>query len=459
MEVMVAETETNEAAIRSEANEVNFMINPDWEPEIDRRPLKDSAETEGFRCYTVILFLLALIFIGFRIGLGILHLIALLYGKCKLHRRKDLVQFTEKSLPGVSILKPLVNSADPSLFQNLETFFLLDYPKYEIIFCIQCTESEDSRLKMYVDSLRNKYPSVQSKVFYGGESVSVNPKINNMHPGYKAAIYEFILISDSGIRMRSDTLSDMVSHMTDSVGLVHQMPFSCDRSGLSATLEKVYFGTSHARMYLAANCIGINCATGMSALMRKEILEAEGGLKAFGKYLAEDYFMAQAVQDRGLHTVICSQPALQNAGDSSIQLFQNRITRWAKLRAAMVPLTILLEPLSECILLGLLTAWSVFYLFRWDPLLFFLLHILIWFLMDWVLIHVVQNGSLPFNKFEFLLMWIYREISAPVLFIWAQIEPDIRWRNNYFRLKWGGLVEPLDRKIHLWKKQKNEQVT
>ena len=104
------------------------------------------------------------------------------FSKWKLHRRKDLVQFTEKSLPGVSILKPLVNSADPSLFQNLETFFLLDYPKYEIIFCIQCTESEDSRLKMYLDGLRKKYPSVQSKVFYGGESVSINPKINNMHP-------------------------------------------------------------------------------------------------------------------------------------------------------------------------------------------------------------------------------------------------------------------------------------
>ena len=91
-------------------------------------------------------------------------LFSIFFSKWKLHRRKDLVQFTEKSLPGVSILKPLVNSADPSLFQNLETFFLLDYPKYEIIFCIQCTESEDSRLKMYVDSLRNKYPSVQSKV-------------------------------------------------------------------------------------------------------------------------------------------------------------------------------------------------------------------------------------------------------------------------------------------------------
>lgn len=80
-------------------------------------------------------------------------------------------------------------------------------------------------------------------------------------------------------------------------------------------------------MYLSANLFGINCATGMSALMRKEILDSEGGIKSFGKYLAEDYFIAQAVQNRGLYTVICSQPALQNAGDNSVHLFQSRITR------------------------------------------------------------------------------------------------------------------------------------
>jgi len=240
-----------------------------------------------------------------------------------------------------------------------------------------------------------------------------------------------------------DTLSDMVAHMTESVGLVHQMPFSCDRSGLPATLEKVYFGTSHARMYLAANFLGINCATGMSALMRKNILEDEGGLQTFGKYLAEDYFIAQAVQKRGLYTVICSQPALQNAGDSSVHLFQSRITRWAKLRAAMLPVTMMFEPFTECIGLGLLSAWAMHYLFRWDPISFFLVHILLWFLMDWILIHIVQNGSLPCNKFEFLVMWIYREISAPVIFVTALLEPNIRWRTKYFRLKWGGLVEPL----------------
>lgn len=171
----------------------------------------------------VVFHVMALILLSFWVGLRLIHFVALIYGKWKLHRRKDLLLDGEKSLPGVSILKPLVNSADPYLFTNLETFFTLDYPKYELIFCIQ--ESDDSRLKMYVDSLINKYPTVDSKVFYGGEKVSVNPKINNMHPGYKAAEYEYILISDSGIRMRTDTLSDMVAHMTDSWAWCIKCPF------------------------------------------------------------------------------------------------------------------------------------------------------------------------------------------------------------------------------------------
>ena len=39
--------------------------------------------------------------------------------------------------------------------------------------------------------------------------------------------------------MREDTLMDMVDHMEDDVGLVHQMPFVCDREGFPAALEKV----------------------------------------------------------------------------------------------------------------------------------------------------------------------------------------------------------------------------
>ena len=102
-----------------------------------------------------------------------------------------------------------------------------------------------------------KYPKVESKVFRGGAVVGeylyinfhkmrrknhytyclytinealtsdflgVNPKINNMLPAYRAALHPLILVSDSSIKMKEDSLVDMVAAMTDNVGLVHQMP-------------------------------------------------------------------------------------------------------------------------------------------------------------------------------------------------------------------------------------------
>ena len=60
----------------------------------------------------------------------------------------------------------------------------------------------------------------------------------------------------------------------------------------------MYFGSQFAKMYLCADILRINSTTGMSCLMRKEVMEEAGGLKEFGQYLAEDYFIAQAFIDR-----------------------------------------------------------------------------------------------------------------------------------------------------------------
>jgi ceramide glucosyltransferase len=74
----------------------------------------------------------------------------------------------------------------------------------------------------------------------------------------------------------------------------------------------------------------------------------------------------------------------------------------------MIPFTIILEPLSECLILGAIAALSVNYLFQWDALVFYLVHILVWFLLDWILLSTVQVGfssekkrilSQPFNFF------------------------------------------------------------
>lgn len=273
------------------------------------------------------------------------------------------------NLPGVSILKPIVG-VDANLEANLITFFHMKYPVYELLFCIQDPQDEAVDL---VRNLIKRYPNVDSNLFLGGQQVGVNPKINNMQPAYDAAKYELLLVSDSGISMKQDTLLDMVLHLGPQVALVHQMPFICDSqtNSFQSILEKVYFGTAHARAYLTADLLQINCPSGMSALMRRQLLDEVGGLAAFGQYLAEDYFMAKSFTDRGWRITISSQPAWQNSAPNTTSAssrdtastLNNRIQRWVKLRFAMVAHWTLLEPFSECFLLGLLSSLSIYYLF------------------------------------------------------------------------------------------------
>ena len=61
----------------------------------------------------------------------ILSNLSFLFRKWRLYRTRpsSANPDAEKTLPGVSVLKPLCSGEDSNLFSNLETFFTLDYPK------------------------------------------------------------------------------------------------------------------------------------------------------------------------------------------------------------------------------------------------------------------------------------------------------------------------------------------
>ena len=62
---------------------------------------------------------------------------------------------------------------------------------------------------------------------------------------------------------------------------------------LSFLFHQVYFGASVARYYLAFHSFGLSCFTGMSYLVKKNALDELNGLSWFGRFLAEDFFIAK----------------------------------------------------------------------------------------------------------------------------------------------------------------------
>ena len=60
----------------------------------------------------------------------------------------------------------------------------------------------------------------------------------------------------------------------------------------------MYFGASACKYHLAFHVLGVSCFTGMSYLVKKQELDRLNGLGHFGRYLAEDFFIAQMLRDK-----------------------------------------------------------------------------------------------------------------------------------------------------------------
>lgn len=123
--------------------------------------------------------------------------------------------------------------------------------------------------------------------------------------------------------------------------------------------------------------------------------------------------------------------AWQNAADYSISTLNERIIRWTMMRVRhSVPSW--LQPLAECFLQGLYGAWIIYYFTSdWqNTILFFLLHIVIWFLFDFTLLQILEVMYI-----EFSIYIISTQIF--LIFFLIKIKPERQiqvWHNRMHSL-------------------------
>src|SRR5208283_1400110 len=189
-----------------------------------------------------------------------------------------------QSAPAVSIVQPLCG-VEAFSRETLRSIFALDYPDYEIVFCLA---NADDPIAPLVRGAIAAHPERPARLLIGDDRVSANPKLNNVVKGWKAATHEWVIIADSNVLMPPDYIQRLLARWRPSTGIVCSPPIGSQPESFGAEIECGFLNTYEARWQYAAEAAGFGFAQGKTMLWRRNILEAGGGIEALGAEIAED---------------------------------------------------------------------------------------------------------------------------------------------------------------------------
>ena len=323
--------------------------------------------------------------------------------------------------PAVSILRPvcgLDNFAD----ETLRSSFLLDYPRYEVLFC--AARADDPVLPL-VRQLIAEYPQVPSRVLIGDERVNNNPKLNNTLKGWKAAAHDWVIMADSNVAMPRDYVQRLLASWGPDTGLVCSTPIGARPDGFWAEVECGFLNTLQARWQYAAEAIGLGFAQGKSMLWHKPMLESVGGIRVLGSELAEDAAATKLVRRNGKKVKLVDSPFEQPLGHRTFDEVWSRQVRWARLRRVTFPLFFTPEILTGALWPVLAAAFGAASVGS-HPAVAALAVALIWYLAEAEL----ARGAGWRLTWRSAPAWIVRDLLLPVMFVTAWLANDFVWRGN-----------------------------
>lgn len=203
----------------------------------------------------------------------------------------------------VSLFKPL-HGDEPNLEAHLESFFLQDYPEYEILFGARVASDKGLETARRVAA---RYPHIPVKFVLTGEPWQINAKVCTLELMEKAAAHDIFIISDSDVRVTSDYIREVAAPFADAkVGAVTCLYRGIADRGLWSRLEATGMSIEMTAGVLAADLMeGMQFTLGPTMAARRSCVHEIGGFRTLGAYCADDFVLGNAVHTKG-HTVVLS---------------------------------------------------------------------------------------------------------------------------------------------------------
>jgi len=358
-------------------------------------------------------------------------------------RHKGLEQLETRPgfTPPFTLLKPL-HGAEPGLEADIETFFLQDYPAYEILFC--AGTSSDAGLAI-ARQVASRHPDVPARFFSTeGHPGYINAKVASMEVMEVAAAHDILVISDSDVRVTPDYLRSIALPFADpqvggltcpyrGVAVAHGE----SRAGLWARLEAVGMSVEMTSGVLAARLMeGMQFVLGPTMAFRRETIRHMGGFKITADYCADDFVLGNETFKLG-ETVILSHHAIDHMviNSSFVDSIKHQV-RWMKSTRFSRPAGHFATSMSFSMPYGLLALASALALGhpRW-ALAFF-----VWSLATRIALAIAVGSAVVHDKSWFALLVLYPIRDLMGFFFWVASYWGNRmlWRGKVFELLPGG---------------------
>jgi ceramide glucosyltransferase len=232
--------------------------------------------------------------------------------------------------PRVSIVKPL-SGLDDDLEQNLESFYRLDYPEYEVVFSF--ARRTDPAFEV-ARRVADRHPSIPSTFVVDAREAGANAKVNRLAAGIERTRFRYILMADGNVRVGPQFLSRAVGPFANgSVGLVSHLFSARGARTLASRLESLYLnGVLSPGTAALAELLRMPCVVGKSILISRDALNSIGGVAVLRDFLAEDFLMGKLVASAGYQVRLCADRVDTAEISRSLSASWSRQRRWAILR-------------------------------------------------------------------------------------------------------------------------------
>ncbi|MGC9271078.1 bacteriohopanetetrol glucosamine biosynthesis glycosyltransferase HpnI [Acidiphilium sp.] len=235
----------------------------------------------------------------------------------------------------VTILKPL-HGNEALLDIALESFFLLDYPRFQLVF--GAADPADPALAI-VAALRRRYPLVDVAVVTGPTPPGRNRKIANLMAMLPAARHHLLVISDADMHVAPDFLRAVVTRLTQpGTGLVTTLYTGLPSStALPSVLGAMQINHSFLPGAALARRLGRQDCLGATMALSRTTLDTVGGFPALLDHLADDNVLGQRIRAAGRTIAMAPTIPATTVTETTLPALIRHELRWARTIRALVP--------------------------------------------------------------------------------------------------------------------------